>query len=785
VAWRFDLLPGLIYLDETGGGGGGGTCANSPQLLCRTGRAGTANNALISLDADGQITGSGDDAHGLVLRSSSGVATTSPFGVSLVVPTEIGGAIGDGNMALVVHSQPLTLNMNGLYFENVGDGKVWTIKSGATGISFVTGWSLGAEIRNAPGEAQTASLISIFEDVTAITADGALLTVGNAITVVGSFPTWRTVAGGTLHIANATTVDTEPSIGVGVTVDSLRAMNFAPGGSGTVGDLIGFDYTPGGGLVVTGVRATLRSVDPLAALLHSGPATFGDATHAGLVKVESGTGTEMSLVGGPSGTIFGTTLAGAPGLFQGLILNATTSADLLVNPIHLNANTTSITGPGIFLAFGFLNSTITINDDPGVTGQAADVTGFTMGGNWVIGDDSLGGMKIDFFQLNPTITNPTGVAKHLASAITVYENTAVFTADSAPCTIDNYRHSLSSPTFQTIGGGTITFANTVTGYDHSPMMDAGVTAPANVGYRHTRPQGGGNIVDDIAFFADVGGIATVSGIWASLRSSEPGRQLRHAGPGVFGADASPTGVYFLEVIGDAHITGKLTVDGLIDPPQVVIDNNVAQPPFVIQHAVNVPNLDADLLDGQHAAAFAAAADLATLTTTVAGKALATRNVATTGPLAGGGDLSADRTLTIAKATASVDGYLAAADFTTFTAKAGLTDTKTLSAQSAAAGPTNFANTATSGLYAIFYTLRCSTADALAVGIVTVTFAWNDGTGARTVVSGNVAITALTAIASGVVGLIRLGSGNITYQTAITASLGTGKYDLDATLVRVG
>jgi hypothetical protein len=46
----------------------------------------------------------------------------------------------------------------------------------------------------------------------------------------------------------------------------------------------------------------------------------------------------------------------------------------------------------------------------------------------------------------------------------------------------------------------------------------------------------------------------------------------------------------------------------------------------------------------------------------------TRNIGTTAPLTGGGDLSSDRTIAIAKATASVDGYLAATDFTTFAAK---------------------------------------------------------------------------------------------------------------------
>jgi len=45
-----------------------------------------------------------------------------------------------------------------------------------------------------------------------------------------------------------------------------------------------------------------------------------------------------------------------------------------------------------------------------------------------------------------------------------------------------------------------------------------------------------------------------------------------------------------------------------------------------------------------------------------------RNIGTSAPLTGGGDLSADRTISITKATGSVDGYLAATDFTTFAAK---------------------------------------------------------------------------------------------------------------------
>jgi hypothetical protein len=45
-----------------------------------------------------------------------------------------------------------------------------------------------------------------------------------------------------------------------------------------------------------------------------------------------------------------------------------------------------------------------------------------------------------------------------------------------------------------------------------------------------------------------------------------------------------------------------------------------------------------------------------------------RTISTTAPLTGGGDLTANRTFGITKATASVDGYLASTDFTTFNGK---------------------------------------------------------------------------------------------------------------------
>jgi hypothetical protein len=57
-----------------------------------------------------------------------------------------------------------------------------------------------------------------------------------------------------------------------------------------------------------------------------------------------------------------------------------------------------------------------------------------------------------------------------------------------------------------------------------------------------------------------------------------------------------------------------------------------------------------------------------LQATLDAKALKATTISTTAPLTGGGDLSANRTFAIAKSTISVDGYLAATDFTIFNNK---------------------------------------------------------------------------------------------------------------------
>ncbi len=70
--------------------------------------------------------------------------------------------------------------------------------------------------------------------------------------------------------------------------------------------------------------------------------------------------------------------------------------------------------------------------------------------------------------------------------------------------------------------------------------------------------------------------------------------------------------------------------------------------------------------------FAANVITASLTGTASGNPPNARLINTTAPLTGGGDLSSDRTIAMPAATNSVDGYLTAADHTTFAAKQSAT-----------------------------------------------------------------------------------------------------------------
>jgi hypothetical protein len=137
---------------------------------------------------------------------------------------------------------------------------------------------------------------------------------------------------------------------------------------------------------------------------------------------------------------------------------------------------------------------------------------------------------------------------------------------------------------------------------------------------------------------------------------------------------------------------------------------------------------------------------------LAGYVPTTRTISTTAPLSGGGDLSANRTLSIAKATTLVDGYLSATDWTTFNGKQSAlvsgTNIKTINSTSLLG----------SGDVAVQPTLVSGT------NIKTVNGTTILGSGDLTISTGITIGT--TAITSGTVGRVLFeGTGNVVQESA--------------------
>lgn len=98
-------------------------------------------------------------------------------------------------------------------------------------------------------------------------------------------------------------------------------------------------------------------------------------------------------------------------------------------------------------------------------------------------------------------------------------------------------------------------------------------------------------------------------------------------------------------------------------------------------------------------------------------------------------------------------------------------------KTAAIASTNLTNSTPAGLYRISYFLRCTTADA-AAGTISVSFVYTDDVGSTTDTSATVALTATTNRTQDSL-VVYLASGNITYSTTLTGSIGSSQYQLRA------
>lgn len=134
------------------------------------------------------------------------------------------------------------------------------------------------------------------------------------------------------------------------------------------------------------------------------------------------------------------------------------------------------------------------------------------------------------------------------------------------------------------------------------------------------------------------------------------------------------------------------------------------------------------------------------------KVSTTRSLATTAPLSGGGDLSADRTLSITQSTTSTNGFLSSADWNTFNNK--VSTTRTLSTTAPLAG---------GGDLSADRTLSITQATTSASGFLTNTD-WNTFNNKQNAIT-------VTAVGAGTANGLALSGGNLNVHAATATQPG--------------
>lgn len=113
----------------------------------------------------------------------------------------------------------------------------------------------------------------------------------------------------------------------------------------------------------------------------------------------------------------------------------------------------------------------------------------------------------------------------------------------------------------------------------------------------------------------------------------------------------------------------------------------------------------------------------------------------------------------------------------------IVDTRSLTAQSAAIGSTNFTNAAVAGFYRVSYYMVCTTAQLSSPPVLTLTLAWTDASSNKTIASATVSCANTNNFTQGTV-FVQQASGNLSYSTSNTNSFTTARYALYMSVERL-
>lgn len=543
------------------------------QYLLLAGRAGAANNALISTSAFGRLTGSSAASMGMELQGNS--STTVMHGIVLQpASVNLGGAA-----SLLRHGTAITLN-------SVTDAFRMLAVGADASFSPVT-WLVTADPIG--GE------LFLLEPIIQNSPSGTSRDFGDWI-AISLVPEFRHVGASLSGVSRWQAVHDSPIIAANVIVTDYTSLESFPAGAGTISTYRGLHVSPGVSAITTGVGVqidnftagtlalSLRSEGSAVQMRHVGPAVFGanaaptNTTSVGL-EVQSTTRallvsrmttaqrdaltavdgmylydstvarqtvreetTWKTLVtqeghGTPGQTIIGTTsVTGAltlqggnnAGVFSSIILQSQSAlATVAVLMPYKTALTLSNAGSYF--------SGLSIGTDEGFVGVTWPVTA----------NLSSGGGEI--FRFGATIQNsPSGTGRNFGT----WYGLGFF------------------PVYAHVGASTSSIADVAGAFDGG-SVGANITAtgwtsfraqPSNSGtittYRglHVNPSGG-TITTGVG--VDLEDFTASTGI--SFRSLGLAKSMRHAGPALFGTTGAPAANVTLDISGAlAERAGNIT-----------------------------------------------------------------------------------------------------------------------------------------------------------------------------------------------------------------------------------
>lgn len=533
--------------------------------LLLAGRAGTANNAVLSTTQAGRIVGS-SAAFGLELQGST--ATTAIRSIVLhPTAVNVGGAV-----------RPLLEHTAALVFDNAGD-VLDGLAIGTSGGAPVT-WSFTTNPVGGEG-------LLLFAPIMQNSPSGTSRTFGSWVGV-SCVPTLSQVGAGLSGMSSWQAVHDSVIFGTNTVVTNYTTVeSFPSGGGGTlglIGTYRGLHVMPAVGTITTGVGVdindftattalSLRSAGAAVQMRHLGPAVFGanaaptntssvglevqsttlslllsrmtsaqrnaltavdgmllynSTTPAANVREESAWKTLVVGEGRTGGqTIIGQTAAATGGLtLQGGSNASVFSSIFLATQTNLGALTTAVLDykTAITMGAGGYLSGLLVGADEAFNSVTWSATGNLFG--------------VELFSFRATFVNsPSGTGRDFGTIGGLFTGQVYSHAGAGASTVTESYGAWHNPS---IG------ANVTVALDTSFKADGVYTGTCTLRRGLHVLTTGGTVTTGVG--VDIDDFTATTGI--SLRSVGTGKSMRHAGPALFGTTGAPNTTKGVDIDGD-------------------------------------------------------------------------------------------------------------------------------------------------------------------------------------------------------------------------------------------